>query len=86
MDRTRKIFIVCLFFRLFYAFSLQLQYIFKFQGFNRGIRDYFICLMMGIIILVSVDRKLKIVKWNLWTYVPFTVTGILVLIASLIMI
>lgn len=38
---------------------------------------------MGIIILVSVDRKLEIVKWNLWTYIPFTVTGLLLLIASL---
>ena len=81
-DRTRKILLFVCFFAIFAA-QFAAQYIFKFQGFNRGIRDYFICLMMGIIILVSVDRKLEIVKWNLWTYVPFTVTGILLLIASL---
>lgn len=81
-DRTRKIILFVCFFAIFAA-QFTSQYIFKFDGFNRGIRDYFICLMMGIIILVSVDRKLEIVKWNLWTYIPFTVTGLLLLIASL---
>ena len=81
-DRARKIILFVCFFAIFAA-QFTSQYIFKFDGFNRGIRDYFICLMMGIIILVSVDRKLEIVKWNLWTYIPFTVTGLLLLIASL---
>ena len=81
-DRTRKIILFVCFFAIFAA-QFTSQYIFKFDGFDRGIRDYFICLMMGIIILVSVDRKLEIVKWNLWTYIPFTVTGLLLLIASL---
>ena len=81
-DRTRKFLLFLCFFAIF-AVQFAAQYIFKFQGLNRGIRDYFICLMMGIIILVSVDRKLEVVKWNLWTYVPFTITGLLLLIASL---
>lgn len=81
-DRTRKILLIFCFFAIF-AVQFAAQYIFKFQGLNRGIRDYFICLMMGIIILASADRKLEIVKWNLWTYIPFTITGLLLLIASL---
>lgn len=81
-ERTRKILLFLCFFAIF-AVQFAAQYIFKFQGLNRGIRDYFICLMMGIIILASADRKLEIIKWNLWTYVPFTLTGLLLLIASL---
>lgn len=81
-EKTRNIIIfICLL--SIFAVQFAAQYIFKYEGLNRGIRDYFICLMMGIMIIVSVNRKLEIIRWNMWAYIPFTITGLMIFVASL---
>lgn len=80
-DKTRNIVLLLCFLAIFLV-QFMAQYIFQYQGLNRGIRDYFICLVMGIMILFSVDRRLELIKWNLWAYIPYTLAGILILIAS----
>ena len=81
-DKFRYVGILISFLMIFCAQFFS-QYIFQFEGFNRGIRDYLICLLLGIIILLSVDRRLEIVKWKLTVYIPFVLTGLLLFAASL---
>ena len=81
-EKTRNIIIVICLLSIF-AVQFAAQYIFKYEGLNRGIRDYFICLMMGIMIIASVNRKLEIIRWNMWSYIPFTITGLMIFVASL---
>lgn len=81
-EKPRNIILITCFFGIFAAQFLS-QYIFEFEGFNRGIRDYLICFFFGIALIASADRKLEIIKWRKSIYVPYILAGVLILIASL---
>lgn len=81
-DKAREI-SVFLCFLMIFSVQFLAQYIFFYQGLNRGVRDYIICLLMGLIILASVDRKLEILKWRKNIYIPYTISGLLILVATL---
>ena len=80
-DRVRNAILLICFLGIFAAQFLS-QYIFQFEGFNRGIRDYLICLFFGVILLASANKKLEIIKWRLNVYIPYTIAGLLILVAS----
>lgn len=77
--------IISIFMCFLMVFSVQFlaQYVFFYQGLNRGVRDYIICLLMGLIILASVDRRLEILRWRKTVYIPYVIAGLMILAATL---
>lgn len=81
-DKARN-YILWICFFLIFAVQFLAQYVFLYQGLNRGVRDYIICLLLGVIILLSVNKRLEIIKWRKLVYIPYILVGILLLIAAL---
>lgn len=81
-DRMRNlIFVMC----FFMIFSLQFlsQYVVGYAVISRFMRDISICFFLGIVILLSVKKPLKTLKWRKTVYVPYTLAGILILVATI---
>ncbi len=78
-DRARTAIIFLAFFVIFFSMFAKM-YLDLLSGKER---DLLVLLMMGIVILFSVDRKLEILKWNLVIYIPFAFMGVYMLIISL---
>ena len=81
-DKARNYILWTCFFLIF-AVQFLAQYVFLYQGLNRGVRDYIICLLLGVIILLSVNKRIEIIKWRKLVYIPYILVGILLLIAAL---
>lgn len=79
-DKTKNLVIFCCFLLIFTVQFLA-QYIFLYNGLNRGVRDYIICLAMGVIIVMSISGEVHLLKWKKNIYIPYVITGILLLIA-----
>lgn len=80
-ENKRNLVVTLGFFTIFVLQFLS-QYIFLYQGLNRGIRDYAICLILGIIIIFSMNKEVQIEKWNKVIYIPYILIGICLLIAA----
>jgi len=81
-EKLRDIIIIgC--FCIIFAIQFISQYVYDFQGFDRNMRDFLICGFLGFAILVSVNKKLEIVKWRKCIYAPYTLAAILIFIAGL---
>lgn len=75
-------YIITLCFTAIFAIQFISQYVYDFQGFNRNIRDVLICGFLGLVILISVNKTLEILKWRKSIYIPYTIAGILIFIAG----
>lgn len=66
-----------------FAIQFISQYMYNFEGFDRNLRDFLICGFLGLAILISVNKRLEIVKWRKSIYIPYTIAAILIFIAGL---
>lgn len=76
-------YIITLCFAIIFAIQFISQYIYDFEGFDRNIRDFLICGFLGLVILISVNKALEIIKWRKSIYIPYTLAAILIFIAGL---
>ena len=74
-ERIRDIILLVSFFLLFFV---QFGRIYT-DLYNGGVRDYMVVLLMGVIILFSVDRRMELLKWRMVIYVPFVLMGLYML-------
>ncbi len=81
-EKHRNIIIFLCFFSVFFVQFLS-QYILGYDVISRGTRDYIICLLMGIAIVMSVKDYLKILKWRKSIYIPYLIVGLLIFFASI---
>ena len=81
-EKLRSIIITLCFCSIF-AIQFISQYVYDFQGFDRNIRDFLICGFLGFAILISVNKRLEIVKWKKSIYIPYTIAAVLIFIAGL---
>ena len=74
-DRAREIILFVSFFLMFFT-MFATMYMHVLSGKER---DLIIFLLMGVIILVSTDRRLELLRWRKTIYVPFVLLGLFML-------
>ena len=78
-DRARDIILFIAFFLLFFS-MFACKYM---DMMSNNARDMVVVLLMGVVILFSVDRKQELLKWNLVFYIPFVLMGLYMLMIAL---
>ena len=78
-DKAREVILFVSFFLLFFLmFAVKYLNITSNDG-----RDIMVVLLLGVVILFSVDRKQELLKWNLVIYIPFILMGLYMLMVAL---